>query len=259
MRRPGTTGGLLLVMACAAAAGCFWTGEARTVLLDRGRGAAQPDAGLILNTRLIEQVVGDPYLNGGLWGATARPVGHEQSALLARNGLRVGVLSGVLPDPFDRLVHSESATVSPMLRTVVPGRPKVVPVNGPLDRCSYRAVRDLSADPETVELSAAECGLAVTAAPAAGGRVRLACAFQVQHGDKRAWLAETADGSEFTRRDRKPLAAYPALTFEVTVGPDDYLLIGATADPADTLGQAFFLTADDLPRQRVLVIRAGKK
>jgi hypothetical protein len=259
MRRPGTAGGLLFVLACAAAAGCFWTGKTRTSLLDRGREFARADAGLLLNTRLIEQPLGDPYVNGGLWDSTARPLGHEQSALLARNGLRVGVLSGVLPDSFDRLVHSEATTISPTLRTVVPGQPKVVPVNGPLERCSYLAVGELAADPELVEVTAAECGLAVTAVPADGGRVKLTCAFQVQHGDKRAWVAETADGTEFTRRDRKPLAEYPRLTFEVTVEPDDYLLIGPTPDAADTLGQAYFVTAGDLPRQRVLVIRAGTK
>src|SRR5436305_1887610 len=82
---------------------------------------------------------------------------------------------------------------------------------------------------------AAACGRGVTAVRVAGGRVRLTCAFEVQHGEKRAWLAETADGTEFTRRDRKPLAAYPGLTFEVTVGPDDYLLVGPTPDAADTL------------------------
>lgn len=253
MRRPA---GLLFVAACAAAVGCFWTGTARTSLRDHQ--PVRPDAGLLLNTRLIEQPLGNGYLNGGLWDATACPIGHEQAVLLARNGLRVGILSGVLPDRFDRLAHSEATTISPMLRTLVPGQAKVVPVNGPLEQCSYRAVRELAADPEAVELTMAECGLAVTASET-GGRVKLTCAVQVQHGDKRAWLAETADGTEFTRRDRKPLAAYPALTFDVTVGPDDYLLLGATADPADTLGQAFFLTTAELPRQRVLVIRAGKK
>jgi hypothetical protein len=256
MRRAG---GVLFVTACAAAAGCFWAGSARTALLDRARSPAPGTGGLLLNTRLIEQPLGDAYLNAGLWDAAARPLGHEQSALLARNGLRVGVLSGVLPDPFDRLVHSEATTVSPMLRTVVPGQAKVVPVNGPLEQCSYLTVSELAADPQPVELTSAECGLAVTAVPAAGRRVKLTCAFQVQHGDKRAWLAETADGSEFTRRDRKPMETFPGLTFEVTVEPDDYLLVGPTADPIDTLGQAFFVTPDGLPRQRVLVIRAGMK
>lgn len=260
MRRPGTAGGLLIA-ACATALGCFGTDPAaRTSLLERSPPAAEhADAGLLLNTRLIEQSIGDAYLNDGLWADTIRPLGHEQGALLARNGLRVGVLSGVLPDRFDRLVHSETTAISPMLRTLVPGQAKVVPVNGPLEKCSYRVVRELSADPEPVELTAAECGLAVTATPTPGGRLKLSCAVQVQHGDKRAWLAESADGSEFTRRDRKPLATYPALTFEVVVDAEDYVLIGAIAEPGDSLGQAFFFTTAELPRQRVLVLRAGTK
>jgi hypothetical protein len=115
----------------------------------------------------------------------------------------------------------------------------------------------LAADAVPVELTAAECGLSVTARPGEGDRVTLVCEPQVQHGDKQAWLKPSADGTEFTRRDAKPLEAFPTLAFEVTLGPQDYLLIGPADDPADTLGQAFFYAAtESRARQRVLVIRA---
>jgi hypothetical protein len=214
--------------------------------------------GLAIRTVLVERPAGDPFLSRGLWASAGKPLPHEQSALLARNGLRVGVLTGMVPGEFEALVTSEHAAASPhMHRTMQPDRPKVVPVHGPLDRCSYRAFPDLAADAVPVELTAAECGLSVIARPAGGDRVTLVCEPQVQHGDKQAWLKPSADGTEFTRRDAKPLEAYPMLAFEVTLGPQDYLLIGPADEPADTLGQAFFYTAtEDRARQRVLVIRA---
>jgi hypothetical protein len=196
-------------------------------------------------------------LSRGLWASAGAPVPHELAALLAQNGLRVGVLTGMVPGEFDQLITSEHAAISPTHRTLQPNKPKVVPVNGPLGRCSYRVVHDLAADPARVELTGAECGLSVTARPADGGRVTLLCEPQVQHGEKQAWLKPTTDGSGFARRDAKPLEAYPTLAFEVTLGPQDYLVVGPADDPVDTLGQAFFYAAaEDRVRQRVLVIRA---
>jgi hypothetical protein len=212
-------------------------------------------SGLAIRTVLIEQPAGDPFLSRGLWKSAGQPLPHEQSALLARNGLRVGVLTGMVPGEFEQLITT--AAVSPMHRTMQPQKPKVVPVNGPLDRCSYQAFHDLAADPTPAELISAECGLSVTARPGEGDRVTLVCEPQVQHGDKQAWLKPSADGTEFTRRDAKPLESFPTLSFEVTLGPQDYLVIGAADDSTSTLGQAFFYTAtENRARQRVLVIRA---
>jgi hypothetical protein len=256
MRRPGKASGLI-VLVCAAATGCLFRGsDSRSAgWYDRVR--AMAGTGLAIRTVLVERPAGDPYLSRGLWASGGKPLPHEQSALLARNGLRVGVLTGMVPGEFDHLITSEHTAVNPMHRTMQPNKPKVVPVNGPLDRCAYRAVHDLAADPVRVELGGAECGLSVTTTPGEGDRVTLICEPQVQHGDKQAWLKPSADGTEFTRRDAKPLESFPTLSFEVTLGPQDYLLIGPTEDPVDTLGQTFFYTAtEDRARQRVLVIRA---
>jgi hypothetical protein len=50
---------------------------------------------------------------------------------------------------------------------------------------------------------------------------------------------------------------FPALGFEATLGPDDYLLVGGRADQPGALGAVLFgAEVDHRPRQRVLVIRA---
>lgn len=262
MRRPRTASGLLVVLTAAcAAAGCLGRGgDSRSAhWLDRLGGQPLAPDGLFVFTALIDQPAGDPFLNHGLWSAAHAPVSHERATLLARNGLRVGVVSGGMsPAELEPLLASEGAALDPMVRTMRPGVPKVVPVNGPLERCAFRVLPELAAEPARVEAAAVECGLAVTAEPA-GGAVKLQCSWQVQHGDRQAFLQPTADGTAFARRDGKPREAFPALDWEVTLGPHDHLVVGAAADPVDTLGQAFFFAASpDRVRQRVLVIRAGR-
>ena len=88
-----------------------------------------------------------------------------------------------------------------------------------------------------------------------GGGVKLRLEPIAQHGDKELGVRLTADG--LTRDDQRRREAFPALGFEVTLAAGDYLVVGTTADPGDTLGRALFLDAGpDRVRQRVLVVRA---
>lgn len=264
MRRPRWAGGVLVAL---AAVGCTLPRQPvdrASSWLDRARGkGGSPLAAdaLVLQTTLIDQPAPDPYLTHDLWaaGAVTNPLPAELSALLEVNGLRVRVVSGVPPAKFLSLVGSDDATVSPMVRGFEPGKPKVVPVNGPLDRAAYSVRTDLTADAAKVEVAAAECGLSITARPGPDGRVRVTCEPQVQHGDRQTWLRPTADGTAFDRREQKSLAAYPTLGWDVVLGPDEFLIVGPTADPAGTLGRAYFYAdAADRVRQRVLVVKAAR-
>lgn len=246
--------GLLLL---AVSAGCLPKAEQLrpAAIWDRMRGAGP--GGFVVRSALIERPAGDAYLNRGLWAEAGRPLAPELTALLGQNGLRVGVFTGVLPGEFDRLVQTGHSTIDAMDRSFAPGRAKVLPVNGPSDRAAFRLLTDLAASPVPCDFVAVECGFSVTASKFDGDRVKLVLEPQLQHGDKQLYLKASADETGFTRQDRKPLEAYAALTFEVTVGPKDYLIVGPTADPADTLGSAFFFHATpDRVRQQLLVIRA---
>ena len=264
MRRPRMAGGVLLAL--AAVSGCLPRQEVphASHWLDRARGkAGSPFAAdtVVLQTTLIDQPAPDAYLTEDLWaaGTVTDPLPAELAALLEVNGLRVRVVTGVPPAKFLSLVGSEDSAVSPMVRGCAPGKPKVVPVNGPLDKLSFQVQTDLKADRAKLDVQDAECGLSVTAKPAADGRIRLTCEPQVQHGTRQTWLRPTADGTAFKRQEQKTLTAYPTLTWDVTVGPDEYLIVGPTPDPAGTLGKAFFYaeSAEQI-RQRVLVVKAGR-
>lgn len=259
MRRPWRASGLIVVL--LAAVGCLGRGAGHSspTWLDRLGGQTVAPHGLFVFTTLLDLPAGDPFLNRDLWAAAPAPMNHEQVVLLAQNGLRVGVVTGSLaPTGFDELLASEGTSLAPTFRTMRPGVAKVIPVNGPIEQCSIRVLPGLTEDPTRFELSDVECGLSVTAEQADGELVRLRCSWQMQHGDRQAFLKPSADGTTFARRDHKPLEVFPTLDWDVTLGPTDSLVVGSTAEPTDTLGQTFFFasTAGRI-RQRVLVIRAG--
>lgn len=245
--------------------GCMWWPRPATVTAERvsdepdsaSRRPDRPDHGVVLHTRLIEQPAGNDYLNRGVWLDATDPLPHPVSALLAVNGLRVGILTGLIPTELERLARSEASAVSPMLRGFQFGQSKAVPVNGPIANCSFAAKPGLGDDPVTHELTAAECGLVVTVT-ADGDRLRVRCEPRVQHATLRPWFRPTADGTTFERHDQRPTEAFPTLAWEVTLDRKDVLVIGATVDAERTLGEAFFFaTTADRPRQRVLTLQAG--
>lgn len=252
---------------CSLLAGCLprYEGSRTARIYDRVRGwsglGSGGDGGLYVQTAIVDQPAPDPFLTTDLWssGTTTNPLPAETSALLEVNGLRVRITGGIPPAKLQSLLNDEVASVSPMVRSLKPGVPKVVPVNGPTDGVRIGVRRELKVDVVPTEWDAVECGLSLNARPTDGGRVAIRCEPQVQHGDRQSWLRPAADGAGFTRQEQKPLDTYPTLGFEVTLGTGDYLIVGPSVDAVGTLGQAFFYAAaKDHLHQRVLVVRAGR-
>ena len=207
-------------------------------------------------SRLLDQPAGSDYFARGLWRDTSSPLSHELTTLLAINGIRIGVIGGTRPAEFQTLMTSESCVLNPMIRTTSLGRPRVLPVNGPLN-CEVEIVRQLNGDREGKVFGAAECGLQITPTAAPGGRLKLACELQIQHGERQLYLAPTADGSGFARKDHRPTEPFHTLNWEVTLDRDEILVVGAGDEPMGRLGQAYFFAAgNDRTRQRVLVVQA---
>lgn len=240
-----------------ASVGCFLIPNPPTPIGRKGvfREDVQAERQIYYDTRLLEQPVGDSYLSRRLWADATDPLPHSQSALLAANGLKVALFSGTMPAEFDKLTTNENTAITPTLRRGQVGKPKTIPVNGPLDRCSAEVSDALTAEARKHEWTAAECGVVVAGTPESDGRVTVRCQFHLQHGDKRAWWTPTDDGG-FDRTDGRPRETFPSFAFEVTLDPADTLVIGPRAKPDGTLGGAYFFTADHA-KQRVLVLRAS--
>jgi hypothetical protein len=214
--------------------------------------------GLYLESVLLERPVGDPILDRELWGMESAGISPKTRTLLAENGIRVAVLGGNLPAAFQRLLESKDSAVDPHGMTFANRSEAVLPTVGPIDKCEYQVLADLSGRRETLKLAKASGGMLVKPERTEDGRVKLTCEPQVQHGERHDWIRPTADATGFTFQGELPLERYPGLAFHVTLGPGDYLVIGSPSEAADTLGAALFnVEAKIESRQRVLVIRAG--
>jgi hypothetical protein len=216
-----------------------------------------PDEALLVQSVLVEQPIGDQFLDRDLW-ALARPVGEpETRALLAENGLRAGILSGNLPQRFQELLDSEADTVSPNEMSFNKRKEAVIPTAGPVDPCRIALLADMAGNAQTVEFKQARCGMLVRPRVEEGGRVGIYCEPQIKHGERRDHYRPTEDGTGFIKTEEMPLERFPKLGFDVSLGTGDCLVIGWNAEQPETLGGALFAAEiNNRPRQRVLVIRA---
>lgn len=256
------------VILCAAAGGGCETvnglvgrapgGTASTVA--RSLAPAVPAEGLFVDSVLIERPVGDEALDRTLWQTDTAAVPPEVAALLAENGLRIMVVRGAPPPVLQRLLDSKLDLVGDPVRRTFAGRTEaVVPTATPPDPCEYTVLTDLAGRRTPVSVKQARAGFSVRPEAAADGRVRLTVAPEIQHGERREFLRPTADATQFVMEGGVPTVRHPALGFAVALGPNDHLLIGWPAASANTLGQALFAAeAEGRPRQRVLVVRAGR-
>jgi hypothetical protein len=254
----------LAAVACAAlGSGCFLLPRYDAVgpTTSRYPSPAPTDSErrVVLHTRLIEQPAGNDYLTRGLWADATDPLPHELSGLLAANGFRVGVVSGVIPGELERLGTSEAAVIDSAVRTVRAGGSKALPVNGPVDVLSAEVVTSLPAVPRPLGLSSAECVLLVTADSMPDGRVRVRCEPQIRHGETSGAWRVNPDGTGFDHRYERPTEAFPSLTWELTLRRREVLVLGSTPECDARLGQAFFYSADpSRVRQRVLTVQAAE-
>lgn len=249
---------------CVVAAGCHIRPDGplsggTSAVRARSLGPVAPTDGLYVESILIERPLGDPFLDRDLWNAGLPAVDPEPRALLAENGLRVVILGGNLPPRFQTLLGSELDTVSPRGLTFGARKDAVIPTAGPTDRCEYEVLRDLAGQRTKVSLRQANGGILIRPEQLADGRVRLRCEPQVQHGARQDWIRPNADGTGFTMQGEVPLEAYPKLGFDAVLSPGEYLVIGWPARDVNRLGAALFaVEARSQPRQRVLVLRAGR-
>lgn len=219
--------------------------------------APPPADRVTLRTVLLDRPAGDPFLSRELWSAALRPLPPEQAALLAENGFRVGTFAGPPPPGLLALMTDESA-VRPTASTVPAGEPKVIPVNGPLPAARFGYRPTVGADPHPFDLTAAECGLAVTTTPAADGKWKVHIEPRVQHGERQNWLRPAADEIGLAWLDGKAGERFGPLAFELPLAADETLVVGPSEVPGGKLGGAFFVPAMDARvRMRVLVLRAG--
>ncbi len=211
-----------------------------------------------MDIALLECPAGDPYINEELWTLTDEQiVGPEQKSVLEDNGFRVAQLGGIVPAELQDLLTSKRSNLNPRRRELASGGTAVITL-GPVQpalRCTV--VQDGQADPVTLER--AQCKLVVVPTLTADGRTCLHFTPQVEHGDELPNFHPASDGSGWLLERDRPRQSFPALGWEVTLAPNQYVVVGARLDCRQSLGQAGFVQSDEGGNiQRLLVIRANR-
>jgi hypothetical protein len=253
--------GLVLVLLTGWFAGCVTSQpEQSTSLMERPRpfqGPTGPDV-VQLDIALLERPVGDPYLNRGVWDfADEQGIAAELRAVLEDNGLRVGQVGGIPPTELQALLTSDRCNVNPRKVLLHADSPTTVVLGPPRLLCQFDLQHDSRAMP--VKLAQAQFTLAVVPKLTPDGRTCLRFTPQIQHGEMAPAIELANDRSGFFLRGKQATESYPRLCWEVTVAPNEYVLVGTCFERPATLGHQMFVRPDEpKPVQRLLAIRTGR-
>ncbi|MGE3806296.1 MAG: hypothetical protein AB7K24_16630 [Gemmataceae bacterium] len=254
--------GWLLICALLASmlAGCLSTSSVRPKnwfeRLRPFQGPTGPDV-VTMDIAILDCPLGDHYINQELWSrADEQVIELERKALLEENGLRVGQVGGIAPAELQALLTSERTNGKPRRIMLHAGHSTTIELGPPLPVCNI----DVHAEGKDRALGIveAECQFEVTPSLSKDGRTRLHFAPKIQHGAAALIPRPAADRSCWEYRSQRPTETFTTLGWEVTLAPNEYVIIGGRYDRPGTLGHEFFLRKDGTPAQKLIVIRTGR-
>jgi len=260
-------GACVLVLLCVCLGGCLsGDPEQASALLNRlhlPRTTLGPD-GALLDLALVERPFGDPFLNDELWHSTDSQVaGLEKKALLDDNGFWVGQVVGMNPAKLQDLIESKRYCVTSRRQVLSAGTPTVVALGPAVPQCNFRVKTQDGA--HDVVLDQGQCALNIVPSLTNDGRTRLKFTPQVLYGGAAPDVQVAPDRTGYLYQCKRPSKTYDALSWEVILAPNQYLVIGTHSDentPEDvpqSLGNQCFLVENDRTYgQRVLVIRSTR-
>ncbi len=249
--------GLLLAL---GGAGCVSGESLRPRGVARQRLLSLPDGPDVVQLHLavVERRLGDPYINQELWASTdERAVGIDRVALLEANGFRVGQVIGSLPSELQRIVENYRYCEQRRGFFLRAGNATPLSWAVPLPTCTYRIKQDdLSRE---VTEDQAQCELLVEPTLTADGKTRLRFTPQVKYGEALTTIEALPEQSGWDIQVKKACHVYPELSWEVTLAPNEWLVIGTHPGQRESLGyQAFVNEEGATPIQRLLVIRTNR-
>jgi hypothetical protein len=134
---------------------------------------------------------------------------------------------------------------------------KALQLNGPTPNAEFQLHYPNEDRTTSEKFEQMTCSLHITPSITESGKIKLEFIPEIQHYDKKYWLPPGAVGAGWLRD--KPSEKYPALGWEVSLAPTEYLLIGTWYNQSDTLGSEFFTSeTGKQPVQRMLILRAGR-
>jgi len=258
--RQGTA--LLIGLLSCLLAGCMSVQPVRSTSawLDRflhPAGPTGPDA-VQMDVALLECPLGDRYINRTLWmDADEQVIALENRAGLEDSGFRIGQIGGITPVGLQALLTSERTCANPRRIRTLAGKATKLVLGPELPVCSFQSQREGAAS--LLSLEQAQCTLEIVPTLTADGRTTLRIVPQVFHGETKLLPKPAADLSGWMLQEERASERFADLTWEVTLAPGEYLIVGGRFDRPQTLGHQCFLRGDErTPMQRLLVIRTAR-
>jgi hypothetical protein len=224
----------------------------------RGPAVSSADA-VEMIVAVLERPRGDAYLDKEVWTFTDEQiVDLEHRALLEDNGFRVGQVVGMTPAGLQSLLTSERACTRGRCYFLGQGKSETLVLGDPVAHCHFEVVEH--AEPAEQRLDDVRFALLVQPQLTGDGRIRLHFTPRAQFGDKKLRdFRVAADGSGLEIENKNPGKSFDTLSWDVTVPPNQYVLIGGRLDQPERIGHQCFIPAGGpKPVQRMLVIRTNR-
>ncbi len=253
---------LLFGLLAALIAGCAANEPVlSTSWLDRHRpfqGPTGPDV-VQIDFALVEQPVGDRYLNQDLWTLVDEQVVpfERNKGQLEDHGFRIGRIGGSPPAGLLALLTSEKSCPKPRQTRRHAGDPATVLLGPALPQCKVSV--GAGEHPDLLDLEQAEFALKVLPTLTGDGRTRLQFTPLVEHGKHGMTIGTAADRSGWMLQDQRQKEPFDCLSWEVTLAPNEYLIVGGRLDRPGSPGHVSFIRDTEKPPvQRLLVIRTSR-
>jgi hypothetical protein len=183
-------------------------------------------------------------------------VDFDQKVVLENNGLRVCQVAGITPPGLQALLTSKRSCVNHRYVVRHAGTAYTLLLGTKVPTSHLRIQHE--GLPEEVEFEQAQCKLEVLPTLGKDGHVHLHFTPEVQHGEAKLATRRSPDGA-FTLNAEQPVESYPALSWEVALAQNEYVVVGAQFNRSGTIGHQFFIRPDEaVPVQRLLVIRTSR-
>lgn len=212
-----------------------------------------------VDVAFIECPYGDHFLDEELWQCGDEHVDLDVQPTLEENGLRVCRIGGLLPARLQALLTSPRTCTQPRRLRANLDEPTAV-LAGPRHPYLTIQYRDGS-KARDIEVAQAQCLFDIVPVMGDDDTIRLRFRSRLRHGHA---LLETKVANEpggslrWSMEKSEPTEELPALTWELPIRADEFIVVGARRDRTGTFGQACFLFPEKGNRkQTVLVLRAS--
>ncbi len=255
---------VILILLAVGPTACLSERPGRSAVTTETRRLFQgPVVGDVIQVQmaLLERPVGDPLLNQDLWELVDdEGMGFEQKKVLRANGLRVCQIGGQAPDGLLKLMLNPTSNPNPRGLTCHAEKPIPLLLGPPLAHCRFQLLQEGEAIP--VDLDQAQCQITLVPHLTGDNRLRLHFLPRIKHGELKQSACPVREPSgvlEWGQRWDQEEEEYPALAWDLTVAPNELVVVGTRPSWEGTLGHRFFInTEGGKPLQRLLVLRLAR-